>query len=75
MRVAASRSTKALEALTRAHSALQSEIDLPHVAERRREAVFRDFVERVYTGYCGLMRTHTTRYRSLLNDVLAGVKL
>lgn len=75
MRMAASQSIKALEAMTRDHTLLQSQLDTLHVAGRCREDVLRDFVERICTGYSGLMHMHATSCRNLLNAVLAKAQL
>lgn len=70
-RVAVARSAKLMDVMTRAHASMRSELDALDAAGERREAVLRDFVEDVLTGYSELMRTHTISNRSRLNTRLS----
>lgn len=42
-----------------------------HAAGGRQKDVLWEIVEKVYTGYSGLMRTHMTSYRSRVNVLFA----
>lgn len=71
MSVAASRSTKEFGTMFQDHASLRSKLDALPAAERRREDVLRECLERLCTGYSGLMRMHATSYRNRLNALLA----
>lgn len=75
MRVTASRSTKAFEAITQDQASHQLHLDALHAAGRRREDVLRDFLMRVCTDYSALMCAHATSYRNGLNAVKADAQL
>lgn len=68
--VAASRSIYESEAITQCQTSLQSELDASYTIENCCEGVLRDFMERVYTGYSVLMRTHVVSYRKWPNALL-----
>lgn len=73
-RVASSLSTNELNAMSRAHVSLKSELDVLHAAEERRVGVLRDFVERICTGYSELIGTLIASYRNWLNALLSGAQ-
>lgn len=56
-----------MEAITRAHISLLSELDVLDAAGGCREDVFWDSVERVSTGYSRLVRNHASSYRNRLD--------
>lgn len=74
-RVAVTQSTEALEAMNRDHVWLWSEVDALYAAVALVEGVSWDFMERLWTGYSGLMRTHATMYRNQLDAVLSDAQL
>lgn len=61
-RLPASRSSKALVAITLIYVSLRSELDAMHAAGDHLDVVLRDFVENACTGYSGLMRRYATGY-------------
>lgn len=71
MQFTASRSSKALVAITRAHALLWPEVDTLRAVTERQEGLMRLFAERVCTGYVGLMCTHTASYGNRLSALLS----
>lgn len=74
MLVAASRSTKTLEVMTRVYVSLRSELDVLDASGRCPEPALRDFVERLCTGYSRLVRTHASSFQNRLNELLSDVQ-
>lgn len=71
MRVATSRSTQSLEAMTSEHASLYAGSGALHATGRRWEVVFRVHVVGACTSYSGLMCTHATSYRNRFSSILA----
>lgn len=61
--------------MCRSHTSLKSELDALHMAGENGEWLMRHFVEKLCTGYSGLMHSHAASYRNRLNAVFVDAQL